>query len=75
MKRNTVHKIIVPILALLTVSQAVTVLFRAKISHDAFEVFHEGGGTILIGLIIVHLLLNINWVKSSYLGSGKLRAH
>ena len=66
MKRNTALKVINLILVVLFVSQAVTALFHARISHDAFEFFHEGGGTILIGLIIVHFILNFNWVKANY---------
>ena len=67
MKKNMALKILNPILLVLLVSQAVTVLFHAKISHEIFEFFHKGGGTILIGLIFLHFILNFNWVKANYL--------
>jgi hypothetical protein len=66
MKRNTALKILNPILLVLIVSQAVSGLFRAKLSPEAFELIHEDGGMILIGLIVVHLVLNFNWVKANY---------
>ncbi len=67
MKRNTTLKILNPILLLLFVNQAVSVLFRAKLSHETFGFFHEGGGAILLCLIAVHIILNFNWVKANYL--------
>ncbi len=66
MKRNTVLKILNPILLVLFISQAITGLFHGKISHETFEIFHEGGGKILIGLIVLHFILNFNWVKANY---------
>ncbi len=66
MRKNTVLKILNLILLVLFVNQAVTVLFLAKLSHEVFEVLHKGGGTILLGLIVVHFILNFNWVKASY---------
>jgi len=66
MKKNTALKILNPILLVLFVSQAITGLFHAKVSPEAFEFFHEGGGIILIGLIVVHFILNFNWVMANY---------
>ena len=66
MKKIVALKILNPILLILFISQAVTATFNAKISHELFELFHEGGGTILIGLIIAHFILNFNWVKANY---------
>jgi len=66
MKKNTALKILNPILLVLFISQALTALFHDKISPDAFEFFHEGGGTILIVLILLHIILNFNWLKASY---------
>ncbi len=67
MKRNDALKILNPILAVFFVNQAVTALLGARISYEAFEVFHKGGGRVLIALIIVHFILNFNWVKANYL--------
>jgi len=66
MKRNTALKILNPILVVLFINQTVTVLFRDELPLGAFKFFHMGGGRILIGLIIVHFILNFNWVKANY---------
>ncbi len=66
MKKNTALKIVNPILLILIISQAVTGLSRMKLSPETFEVLHEGGGLILVGLVIVHFILNFNWVKENY---------
>ena len=66
MTRNSVHKILNPVLVVLAVNQAVTVLFIDKLSRGAFEFFHKGAGAILIALIVVHFILNFNWVKANY---------
>jgi hypothetical protein len=67
MTRNNVLKILNPFLAVLAVNQAVTVLFRDKLSREAFEFFHQGAGEIFLVLIAVHFILNFNWVKANYL--------
>jgi len=66
MKRNTAFKILTPILLALLINQGVTGLLGGKIPREAFEFFHEGGGFVLIGLGILHLILNFNWVKANY---------
>ncbi|NIA16977.1 MAG: hypothetical protein GWO86_01385 [Planctomycetes bacterium] len=66
MKKNTALKILNPILMLLLVSQAVTALFSVKLSHETFTILHKGGGTMLIALAALHLILNFNWVKTCY---------
>ena len=66
MKKNTALKILNPILLILLFNQTATVLFSAKLSHETFEIFHKGGGVILIGLAVLHLILNFNWIKASY---------
>jgi len=66
MKKNTALKILNPILVVLVVNQAVTVLFLDELPARAFQIFHKGGGAILLGLIVVHFILNFNWVKANY---------
>ena len=66
MKKNTALKILNPILMLLLVNQAVTAIFSVKLPHEIFTILHKGGGTILITLAVLHLILNFNWVKASY---------
>jgi hypothetical protein len=66
MKRSTALKILNPVLLVMFVNQAVTVLFREGLPRGAFKVFHMGGGTILLSLIAIHFILNFNWVKANY---------
>ena len=66
MKRNTALKILNPVLFVLFINQAVTALFRDKISNEIFEIFHQGGGFVFLVLIALHFILNFNWVKASY---------
>lgn len=67
MKRNSALKILNPVLLVLFISQAVTALFHDNIPYKAFQVFHKGGGFVLLGLIAVHIILNFNWIKANYL--------
>jgi hypothetical protein len=60
-------KILNPILLVLFINQAVTALLSEQISPKTFEIFHKGGGTILIVLAILHIVLNFNWFKATYL--------
>ena len=66
MKRNTALTILNPILVVLFINQAVTVLFLDELPGWAFQIFHKGGGAILLGLIAVHFILNFNWVMANY---------
>ena len=66
MKKNTILKIINPILLVLIISQAASGMLRMKLSPESFEFIHEGGGMVLVGLVIVHLILNLNWVRVNY---------
>jgi hypothetical protein len=49
------------------ISQALTALFVGKISYESFAFFHKGGGKVLIVLIIIHFILNFNWIMANYL--------
>jgi hypothetical protein len=66
MKRNTFHKILNPILLILFINQAITVLFLDELPRWAFETFHKGAGGVLLALIALHFILNFNWVKANY---------
>jgi hypothetical protein len=66
MKRNTMLKILNPVLALFFINQAITVIFREHLSYKTFGIFHKNAGMILLGLIAVHVVLNLNWVKTNY---------
>lgn len=66
MKRNTALKILNPVLLVFFINQVITVLFREHLSGEAFGMFHKIGGRILIGLIVLHIILNFNWIKANY---------
>lgn len=66
MKRNTALKILNPFMFVLFTNQAVTALFHEHLSNEVFEIFHQGGGTILLILIACHFTLNFYWVKANY---------
>ena len=68
MKRNTMLKILNPILAVFFINQAITVIFRDSFSREAFEIFHKTGGMIFLLLIAAHFILNSNCVKANYFG-------
>jgi heme A synthase len=71
MKRNTALKILNPILGILLVNQIATGLLRTKMSYEAFEILHEGAGVVLAGLVVLHLILNFNWIKANYFNAHK----
>jgi uncharacterized membrane protein len=66
MKRNTLHKILNPVLVVLFINQALTVLFLDELPVKVFQIFHKGGGALLLALIAVHFILNFNWVRANY---------
>ncbi len=67
MKRNTALKILNPILGVLVLNQVLTGLFAEDISHEVFEVLHGGGGVVFAIGVVLHLILNWNWVRASFL--------
>lgn len=66
MKRSTALKIISPVIAVMLVIQVFSGLFSDSLSSSAFEIFHEINGLTLAGLIVLHVVLNWNWIKSSF---------
>jgi heme A synthase len=66
MKKNVILRFTNPVMLVLVFTQAVTAVFHLKISREAFEVIHQGGGIVLLTLIGVHIVLNYRWFKSNY---------
>jgi heme A synthase len=66
MKKTAMLKILSPILLLLIINQALTGIFRMKLSYETFVSLHESGGALLVFLVLAHLLLNFNWIKTNY---------
>lgn len=70
MKKNKMLKIINPFLALFFLSQVTTGIFHdllTEYSHEAFEIIHGFGGFILVILVIIHIILNWQWIKTNFL--------
>jgi len=66
MKRNTMLKIVNPILGILVINQILTGVFGRSLSLEAFEILHKDGGFVLAGVAAIHLILNWNWVKANF---------
>jgi hypothetical protein len=66
MKRNTMLKILNPVLVILFINQVTSVLLLDELPPWAFQVFHKAAGGILLALIALHFILNFNWVKANY---------
>ena len=66
MKRNTVLKILNPILALLLLNQLLTGLFHKALSHETFEILHGGNGILVALAALLHVILNWNWVRANF---------
>ena len=60
-------KIVNPILGVLIITQALSGFFHGALSYEAFEIIHEGGGALLILCVLVHVILNWNWIKANFL--------
>jgi hypothetical protein len=71
MMRNSILKILNPILALLFLNQILTGMLNGIIPKGAYEFFHEGGGIIFTFAVILHVIFNWNWVKATFLRKKK----
>ena len=66
MKRNSVLKVLNPILAILFLNQILTGILHDVIPKNAYEFLHEGGGTFFAVAAVLHVILNWNWVKANF---------
>ena len=69
MKRNTMLKILNPILGVLLVNQILTGMFNEILSRESFEIVHEGGDIVFAVVATLHVILNWNWVKAMFFKS------
>jgi hypothetical protein len=67
MKRIKILKILNPIIAILILNQAITGIFHKSIFYKTYEWLHGGGGIITLLAIILHVILNWNWVRANFL--------
>ncbi len=47
-------------------NQVVTGLAHESIPYETFELVHASAGLVFAAAAIAHLILNWNWVKTSY---------
>ncbi len=66
MTKQTLLKIVNPLLALLMINQALTGMFNLYLSNRAFTILHEWGGFVLSAMVIVHVALNWGWIKAQF---------
>ena len=67
MQKNTMFKILNPILAVLAVSQGLSGILMVYLPPAVFQWVHKGGGILLLIGIGLHVLLNWNWVRVNLL--------
>lgn len=58
--------ITIPLQAILILSQVITGLNRDSIPDKTYELVHEGGGILLLTLVIVHVIINWGWLRTTY---------
>lgn len=68
--KTKVLKTLNPILAVLILTQAMSVILHDFLPGDVFKIIHKSCGVGLIIGIFLHLALNWNWVKANYLKRG-----
>jgi hypothetical protein len=66
MKRQKWLQITNPILFILILWMVISGTFHSQIPYEVFEKAHPFAGYALFLLIILHLVLNWNWVKMNY---------
>ena len=70
MKKQTLLKIINPLLGLLVLNQAVTGMLHDVMPYELFELLHKGGWLMLI-IAAIHCYLNWGWVKANLFPARK----
>ena len=66
MTRNTVLKVLNPVLAILLINMILTGVLNKALSDEAFAILHKGGGIVFAFLSILHVILNWNWIKATF---------
>ena len=67
MQKNTVLKVVNPVLAVLILNQPFSGFLYSWTDWDAFETMHVGGGILLLLFAAMHLALNWKWVQLNFL--------
>jgi hypothetical protein len=66
MNRNSILKMLNPIIGIMMLSQILTGVFGRQLPGWVFENFHKHAGVVLGFVIAFHIILNWNWIKASY---------
>jgi heme A synthase len=66
MKRSGIMKVVNLLIAVLLVNQVLTGLLHVRLPGESFEVVHQGAGILFAGVVILHVILNWNWVKANF---------
>jgi hypothetical protein len=67
MNKTKALKLLNPILGVLVLNQLLVGLLHDALPREVFEVMHEGGGILLVLGVLLHLILNWNWVRANFL--------
>lgn len=70
MNKTKALKLLNPMLGVLVLNQALVGLLHDALPQGAFEVMHEGGGVLLVLGVLLHLMLNWNWVRANFFKKG-----
>ncbi|MGE5840927.1 MAG: hypothetical protein ACM335_01525 [Deltaproteobacteria bacterium] len=71
MDKNTVLKVVNPVLAILLLNQPFSAVLSEVTGWDFFEGLHVLGGVLLLCAAAIHLVLNWKWVEFNLLRRGK----
>ena len=66
MQRNSILKVVNPILGILVLNQIVTGLLRGVLPRRVFVFMHEWGGLFVAAAVALHVYLNWNWVRANF---------
>jgi uncharacterized membrane protein YraQ (UPF0718 family) len=64
--KNSILKIINPVLGVLLINQILVGLLHGVLPHEVFEVMHEGGGIVFAIMAVLHVTLNWSWIKANF---------
>ena len=67
MKTNFLMKIVNPVLAVVFLFQITSGLMHGIISRELFGTIHGSNAGVLMACVLIHLILNWNWVKANFL--------
>lgn len=70
MNKKSALKFINVVIAVLILNQATTAALSDLMGHEAFETLHATGGFLLFLGVIIHVILNWGWVKSTFFSKG-----